>query len=88
MKIAKYQSVDMDYTFFSEDLYEGRSGYLRLTEFADVEFVPLPAADMVPRQIEILDNKIEAIQGRALAEINELKQKKQELLALTSGVSA
>jgi hypothetical protein len=56
---------------------------VRVSDWADVEFVPRKLDEMVPEQVAALDNDIAEVTekfGKALA---ELKTRKAELLSLT-----
>ena len=84
MKIAMYKYLDTSYISPNEvlDWIEESKEYVRTTEIKDVEFVDLPANDLVAVEIESLDSKIEAIKAEAMLKVEALQGRKQELLAL------
>ena len=60
----------------------GNTEYMRISEFQEVEFKPLPTEEIVANQIVALDALIEKTKSEALETIGELEQKKQEFLAI------
>jgi hypothetical protein len=62
------------------------SDVIRVSEFKEVEFEPVPFEDVLPTMLNNLDAKIEEIKNKALEECAKLNQQKQELLAITQQV--
>jgi len=85
-KIAIYQNLTNDWSSpFIREYYESESTseYTRLTEVAEIDFVALPDEVAIQSAAKKLDMKIEKIKTDTIAEIEELTQRKQELLSLT-----
>lgn len=57
-------------------------GSVRITEFVDIEFPELAKETVVSAQIKAIDAIIEEKTQSMLKEINELKTRKSELLAI------
>lgn len=74
---AKYGTIAI-----TSNWADNNTGYVRISEYVDVEFPPLPKEDVLKNQIACIDKQIDAIKAESIKEINDLQQKKQELLAL------
>lgn len=58
-------------------------GWTRITEPLEVDFVPRPEHELNPELVAKIDAEIEKISDKFMKELNQLKQKKAELLAIT-----
>lgn len=58
-------------------------GYVRVSEFADVTFVPLKDDAVIADAVQSIDAQIQETYAKAAAEVQRLKDVKQQLLALT-----
>jgi peroxiredoxin family protein len=56
---------------------------IRITEWQEVEFTPIPADQVVPEMVAAIDKEIDEINQETIAKVNKLKSQKSELLALT-----
>ena len=63
--------------------YWEKSGYTVITEPVEVDFPDLSHEEVVKNEIEVIDKKIKSVMAESESTINRLKEKKQELLALT-----
>jgi hypothetical protein len=67
----------------SESMFESIPGYVRLTEYVEVEFPPLQDHAVIQKHLEALDRAEEAITKRYFNTLADLKQQKEELRAIT-----
>ena len=63
--------------------YWENSGYTVITEPVEVDFPDLSHEEVVRNEIAVIDKKIKSVMAESESTINKLKEKKQELLALT-----
>jgi hypothetical protein len=82
MKIALYQSKYCTSAHRVDKWIEGNDEYIRLTEVLEVEFVNLPAEDVVIHQVNALDKQIEDVRAEMLDRIATLQDKKSKLMAI------
>ena len=87
MKIAQYKSLEHGHITSnigcgSDWMEREGSGYIRLTEFADVDFVPLPKEDVVPKQVAALENAKTEARAKFQAAINQIDEQISKLLAI------
>jgi hypothetical protein len=83
MKIAVFKEIAHDFSMVRPEADEKYTDMVRMTHYVEVEFVPRPPEEFVPAQVESLDRQIATITTKFTQELNELKTRKQELLALT-----
>ena len=69
-------------TIVSVDWAENDQNYTRISDYVEVEFPPLENEEVLKNQIATIDRKIETVKQESIDLINQLQQKKQELLAL------
>ena len=81
MKLAVYKHEYSDGSPCGE-WAETCNGYVRLTEFVEVDFPPLADATVIARQVEMIDRQISKVRVAAADEVARLEQRKAELLAL------
>jgi hypothetical protein len=65
------------------DKYLEKEGDTRISPIFDVDFPLLSDNAIVESQVRAIDNLINAKEGKHFAEIQLLRQRKQELLAIT-----
>ena len=65
------------------DEYLSVDGHVRISEIIEVDFPELPPDVVIDSQIQAIDNIITQKEGEHFAAIKALKQKRQELLAIT-----
>ena len=58
------------------------SGYIRLTEWVEVEFPDLQNVNIAQAQVEAIDKQIKAVREKLTDEVMRLERHKAELLAL------
>jgi len=63
--------------------YYVNEGYVQLTNAVDVDFQELSDDVIIASQIQAIDKIIEKKEGEHYAEMQQLKQRKQELMAIT-----
>jgi len=61
------------------------SDVVRISEWVDVEFTPIPYAYVMPELISAIDKKIEEVEKEALAKVLDLKGQRAQLLCLPNG---
>jgi hypothetical protein len=84
MKLAQFKNIEHDYTCIDGEELDRISSYVRLSEWVEVEFTKLPYGEAEKKEIESIDKQIETVMAVSEKKINELKQKKDDLLALTN----
>jgi len=82
MKIAQFKSLENDYICIDSEKFDNIDGFIRLTEYTDVEFITLKDESIINKQVAYIDNKIKQVQAVSEAKINELTQQRNELLAI------
>ena len=80
-KLAAFMSA-YGTTVVSIEWAEKDPKYTRISEYVEVEFPPLAKEEVLKNQIASIDKKIETVKQESIDLINQLNQKKQELLAL------
>lgn len=90
MKIAKYITMSdsgRGYEVIHSEKdgadYERVCGYVRISEFVEVEFPPLKDQVIVEKQIAALDKAETELRTKFQAALNGIEQQRQELRAIT-----
>lgn len=83
MKIAKYKDIQYGYDCYQSESFDAVPGYVRLTEFLEVEFKLLDSDSQIQKHVAALDHKRQKIVEDFTAKLAELDAQKAELLALT-----
>jgi len=88
LKICVFLNVKHGYEVIAEvdSWYCRDSGYVRVSEPVLIKFVQRGEEEVVLEKVKSLDREIEGIMGEALKEIEGLKERKAELLALGGAV--
>lgn len=84
MKIAQYKNVAYDFECVSDDGLATCKDYVRLSEWVDVDFPPIPREETVKAELAILEEEANEIRAETQQRLNEIERRKQELLALPS----
>lgn len=58
------------------------SGWVRLTEFAEIEFTPLPPTEVVDKQLKQLDEAEAELRNKFQEKLNELANERAKLLSI------
>jgi hypothetical protein len=85
-KLAVFNSKNekINFTLYGTEAEEKyMSNMIRVSEYVEVEFTLLPEDTLIPVRVAAIDEEIENIQKEAMDKIVTLKQRKQELLALS-----
>lgn len=82
MKIATFKNLESDFDTIGEEVFESINGYVRTSEYVDVEFPPLPHEDVVTKQVNALEEAKKNIQAKAELQLTEIDRRIGELLAL------
>jgi len=89
MKIAKFKRLGEGTTcsfetFGAEGCFmESHAAYIRITEYAEVEFIPLCSEDVVQKQLNALDSAETEVRNRFQEALREIERQRQELRAIT-----
>lgn len=88
MKIAGFKTFGIDTHVSYADESTGEacirfSGWVRLTEYAEVEFVPLPTSTVVEGQLKQLDVAEQELRNQFEKKLHELANERAKLLALS-----
>ena len=82
-KVAEYKDLKYGYNTISDDGLDRCKEYVRVSEFADVTFQPLPAEVTVPAEIEALEKTKEAASLAFLKIAKGIDDRISKLLAIT-----
>lgn len=63
-------------------------GYVRTTEWGEVELAPLNSADVIERQMKQLNTAEAELRSKFQEKLNEIEEARSQLLALTHEVVA
>lgn len=69
------------------DWADSMPGYVRLSEYTEVTFVPLPDNIRVEAQLNLLNEQEQALRNRFQEKLNEIEFARGKLLALTNQVA-
>lgn len=90
MKIAKYitmsegrRGYEVIHTEKDGTDFERVCGYVRISDFVEVEFPPLKDEAIVEKQIASLDKAESELRAKFQAALNGIEQQRQELRAIT-----
>ena len=82
MKIAKYADEGGWESIDKKGWIDESPRYIRTTEYVEVEFVPLPKEDVVPKQVKALENAKAEARAKFQVAINAIDEKIAKLLAI------
>ncbi|MEE9193109.1 MAG: hypothetical protein V3U21_01105 [Thermodesulfobacteriota bacterium] len=86
MKVAIFKSIEYGHESANDDGLEDVEGYLRITEYIDVEFVPIDRSEIVTKEISILKEVKKKIQAETELKLVEVDRKIGDLLALPEDI--
>jgi hypothetical protein len=86
MKIAIFKNIEYEFESVSGESSEGREGYVRITEYIDVEFERLEDKEIVEKQVDCLREVKKKIQAETEVKIGEVDRRIGELLSLPQGI--
>ena len=82
MKIALYKTDYGSNIIFETGMMDGDDKYIQISEPVDVEFIPLDYKTITEQEIIVIDKKIKTVKAATQIELNQLEQRKAELLAI------
>ncbi len=82
MKLAIFKSIEHGYQTIDDEDFESINGYIRISEFVDVEFPLLPTGDLIAKEVSLLRDEKKKIQAETEIKLNNVDRKIGELLAL------
>lgn len=88
VKLAVFKHVKYNWYHIFNEEHEGSTDYIRVTEYKEVTFKPLPKDVQINAEVKALDTKIEEFKKEALQTLSNLEARKSELLAITFQESA
>lgn len=88
MKLALWRNLKCGYDTSHGDGLEGSEDFVRLSEYVEVDFPMLPAADVTEKQVSALDREIREVTTEFAEKLQRLKNMRANLLALTHEVAA
>lgn len=84
MRIARFKRLgEHSFETFGDEALERVKGYVRLTEYVEVEFPPLRDGVLVEKHLEALDAAEAEVRTRFQSMLNEIERQRQELRAIT-----
>lgn len=89
MKIAKFKRLGEDGNGCFESIdsegsfMERHPGYVRLTEYTEVEFTPLHTDEIVQKQLDALDKAESELRNKFQAALSKIETQREELRAIT-----
>jgi len=86
VKIAKFKDTEYGYESVCVEEVERCDGYIRISEYVDVEFPPLKHKEVVLKEVEALEKQKTKVQAEAHNKTTEIDRRIGELLALPSEV--
>jgi len=72
----------------SADVYENAQGYVRRSEIVEVELPDLPRESTTPQELAILDGMERKARADLQMKLNEIKDQRAKVLAITDQRSA
>ena len=92
MKHAQFKNIKYDYTYIvsrqDDDLERTHANDVRVSEWIEIEFPPLPQGDVISGQIAALDAKQRQLVTEHLAALQEIADARAKLLSLTHEAAA
>ena len=82
MKYAIFKCQKYQYETIDNKHFEKVSGYIRMSEYVDVEFPPLPDEEVIPLEIAALDKERDDELAKHLTKLENIAERKSKLLAL------
>ena len=83
MKIALYKTIGGSILVNDAcDWIENDNDYIRFTEVIDIDFVDLPKEEVVPKQVQQIENRITEARVKFHQAIEVLEEQKSKLLAI------
>ena len=84
MKVAIYKNTDYDYETVKEvgGWIDEDDEHIRISEAVEISFVMLDKSETVRKEVNAIDGQIKKVQAATQIKLNELEQKKAELLAI------
>lgn len=87
-QVALYQDPKYGHVYvgmsYGEDDARYHGGDIRISEFLDVRFNPMPQDELVRTAVAALDAAELKVRTDMQQQINEIRERKQQLLALTN----
>ncbi len=82
MKIAMYKNTDYGITTVMKEEQGKIFGYIRMTEFVEVDFTGLPFSETSPQEIKVIDEQIKGVKSEFTDKLAQLESRKSELLSI------
>lgn len=82
MKVAIFKSMEYGGEHVADELFENVKGYVRISEYVDVDFPTLEDEAIVGAQIEALDEVAEQATEKYRRTMAGIEERKSKLLAI------
>lgn len=79
MKLAQFKSTDSSHTAYWDESMEDASGYVRVSQYVDVEFPPLKSSDVISAQLAALSIARTEAADRFSRTLKEIDNRSAEL---------
>ena len=83
MKLAGMKHAEFGFTSACEEVLDGHSEWIRLTEFVEVDFPELPPEETVQIQLDALEREEQKETARHAAVVSDIEDRRSKLLAIT-----
>ncbi len=83
-RFALFKNMEHDFECTADESFDSTAGYVRLSEYVDIDFPELPSEDVVGMQVAMINDEIQRVQADTEIKLSGLRQKRDELLALPS----
>lgn len=83
MRIAEFKNIERNYTIVQNEDFEAVDGYVRQTKYVDIAFTPREQVDCIAEEVSLIDEAADKLRTEFGIQIDNLKRRKEELLALT-----
>ena len=86
MKIAIFKNAEHGFDSCQDESFEDLDGYIRVTEYVEVKFVPLEHSVVAAKEVAILREVKKSLQVQTELKLGDIDRKIGELLALPQEV--
>ena len=83
VKIAIFKRAESGWESYADERYEKSKNYIRITEYVEVDFIPLRAEQTIPKEVAYLREKQDQESVRHVTAMAKLDERISKLLAIT-----
>lgn len=88
MKIAQFKNIEHGFNSIQGEEFEEIRGYVRLSEYLDVEFSPISDDSQIQKHVAALDKVRQGVVYEFTRKLADIDRQKSELLAITHNPGA